>query len=499
MTAQVQKLLPAPNGPMQPAERSVGTSGGAVAVRPTMRRADQEFLPAALEIIETPPSPVRIAMLWFTCIAFLTVLAWSYFGHIDIHAVAPGRIQPSGRSKTVQPMEVGRVVAIKVENGQKIKAGDILIELDGTESGADREALERDVQALQAEIVRRELAIKLAGAPEPKLIPIKFPAGLNDDVKTRETYVLSAELGQLISTQDGVRSQLAERQATKQRLSMSITARERLIKVLSERVGMRDSLNQKQIGSRATVIDALQEFEKESTTIAGERGQLVEIESNVQTLTKKLREVAISFVAEQAQKLAEAERKRDRGGQDLVKAKTRNERTQMRASVDGTVQQLAVTTVGQVVTPGQSLMTIVPSDGNIEIEVMILNQDIGFVEVGQRAVVKVDAFPFTRYGTIDATVLQVSREGIDQADAAALSDPNNSGRAPSGQTQQRGQNLVFPALVRLDRKSMDIDGKDVPLSYGMMVTVEVKTGTRRVIDYVLSPLREVTSTAGHGR
>jgi hemolysin D len=234
-------------------------------------------------------------------------------------------------------------------------------------------------------------------------------------------------------------------------------------------------------------------------SIAGERGQLIETESNVQSLTKKLREVAVSFVAEQAQKLAEAERKRDRGAQDLVKAKTRNERTQMRASVDGTVQQLAVTTVGQVVTPGQSLMTIVPSDGNIEIEVMILNQDIGFVEVGQRAVVKVDAFPFTRYGTIDATVVQVSREGIDQADAAALSDPNTAGRAPSGQAQQRGQNLVFPALVRLDRKSMDVDGKDVPLSYGMMVTVEVKTGARRVIDYVLSPLREVTSTAGHGR
>jgi hemolysin D len=236
MSAQVQKLLPSPNGSMLPAERSVGAPGTAIASRATILRADQEFLPAALEIIETPPSPVRIAMLWFTCLAFLTVLAWSYFGHIDIHAVAPGRIQPSGRSKTVQPMEVGRVVAINVENGRKIKAGEVLIELDSTESGADREALERDVQALQAEIARRELAMKLANMPEPKMASITFPAGLSGDVKARETYVLQAEIGQLIATQDGVRSQLAERQATKQRLTMSITARERLIKVLNERV-----------------------------------------------------------------------------------------------------------------------------------------------------------------------------------------------------------------------------------------------------------------------
>jgi hemolysin D len=499
MTGQVQKMGPTQSGSMAPAERSVGGPGEMVAVRPTMLRADQEFLPAALEIIETPPSPVRIALLWFTCLAFLTVLAWSYFGHIDIHAVAPGRLQPSGRSKTVQPMEVGRVVTINVENGKKIKAGDVLVELDPTESGADRDAIEFEVQALRAEIARRELAIKLASQDELKLQPIKFPSGLSAEVKARETFVLEAEIGQLIATQDGVRSQLAEREASKQRLTMSITARERLVKVLQERVSMRDTLNQKQIGSRATVIDALQELEKESTVIAGERGQLLEALANVQSLIKKQREQAVSFIAEQSQKLAEAERKRDRGSQDLVKAKTRNERTQMRASVDGTVQQLALTTVGQVVSPGQTLMTIVPSDGNMEVEVMILNQDIGFVEVGQRAVVKIDAFPFTRYGTIDATVLQVSSEGIDQADAAALSDPAGAARSSNGQSQQRGQNLVFPAIVRLDRRSMNVDGKDVALSYGMMVNVEIKTGARRVIDYVLSPLREVTSTAGHGR
>jgi hemolysin D len=498
MSGPLKKLSPTDTDKTTLTGRGAGPLGTALVVRPTMLRKDQEFLPAALEIIETPPSPVRIALLWFTCVAFLTVLAWSFFGRIDIHAVASGRVQPSGRSKTVQPLEAGRVVAINAENGKKIEAGAVLVELDPTETGADREALERDLQALNAEIARRTLAIKLAETAKPTLEPIAFPAGLSAEVMTRESYVLQAEVGQLIATLEGVRSQLGERNATKQRLAMSITARERLVKVLQERVDMRDTLNQKQIGSRATVIDALQEFERESTTIAGERGQLLEADATIQSLTKKLREVAVAFIAEQSQKLADAERKRDRGTQDLVKARTRNERTLIKSPIAGTIQQLAVTSVGQVVTSGQVLMTIVPSDGNLEVEVMILNQDIGFVEAGQRAVVKIDAFPFTRYGTIDATVVQVSREGIDQADAAALSDPASGGRT-SGGAQQRGQNLVFPAIIRLDRKSMDVDGKEVPLSFGMMVTVEVKTGDRRLIDYVLSPLREVATTAGHGR
>lgn len=498
MTENVSRLLPAiiQRGPQEPGRD--GGRGTDVALKPVLLPVDREFLPAALEIVETPPSPVRIAMLWFTCIAFSTVLAWSYFGEIDIHAVAQGRIQPSGRSKTVQTLEPGRVVTILTENGKRVEPGDVLLELDPTETGADREALARELDALDAEIARRRLAVTIAQADPPELRPLEMRKDINIFTRNRETAVLAAEIGQLNATQGAIRSQLNERGASRQRLTMSIEARERLIKVLKERVTMRDILNEKKIGSRATVIDALQEFERESTSIAGERGQLLEVDAGIATLNKKLVEIAVGFVAEQSPKLAEAERKRDRGEQELIKARMRNERTQIKSPAGGTVQQLAVTTIGQVVSAGQTLMIVVPTDANLEVEVMVLNQDIGFVEAGQPAVVKVEAFPFTRYGTIDATVTQVSREGMDVNDAAALSDPMAAQRGQPAQ-QQRGQNLVFPAMVRLDKRTMDVDGKDVPLSSGMMVTVEVKTGKRRVIDYVLSPLREVTNTAGRGR
>ena len=498
MTENVSRLLPAiiGRGPDGPGGDGPQSSEGVL--KPVLLPVDREFLPAALEIVETPPSPVRIAMLWFTCFALTAVLAWSYFGEIDIHAVAQGRIQPSGRSKTVQTLEPGRVFTIAVENGRRVEAGDVLVELDPTETGADREVLTRELDALDAEITRRRLAITIAQSDPPEIKPLVFRDGINVFTRNREIAVLEAEIGQLNATQGGVRSQLNERDATRRRLTMSIEARERLIKVLKERVTMRDVLNEKKIGSRATVIDALQEYERESTAVAGERGQLLEVEAGTATLKKKLSEITVGFVADQSPKLAEAERKRDRGEQELIKARTRNERTQIKSPVAGTVQQLAVTTIGQVVSAGQTLMIVVPADAKLEVEVMVLNQDIGFVEAGQPAVVKIEAFPFTRYGTIDATVTQVSREGMDINDAAALSDPIAAQRGPPPQ-QQRGQNLVFPAVVRLDKKAMNVDGKDVPLSSGMMVTVEVKTGKRRVIDYVLSPLSEVTNTAGRGR
>jgi hemolysin D len=160
-----------------------------------------------------------------------------------------------------------------------------------------------------------------------------------------------------------------------------------------------------------------------------------------------------------------------------------------------------VTTVGQVVTSGQALLTLVPADGPIEVEVMIANKDIGFVHPGQPAAVKVEAFPFTRYGTIDGEVAKVSRDAVSERDATDLSDAATAARPQLGTPSQPShtQNLVFPATIRLRQRTINVDGKEVPLSPGMAVTVEIKTGQRRAIDYLLSPLREIATQAGRER
>jgi hemolysin D len=469
---------------------------------PTPRKpADPEFLPAALEILVTPPSPIARALLLAICALFAFALAWSYFGWIDIHALAPGKVQPSGRSKVVQPFEPGRVVAIHVDNGSQVNAGDVLLELDPTETAADREAQARDLEAAGAEVARRKTAIAAARSAALAPTPIEFPRDVTPAVRAREASVLLADLDQLRSTVASLKGQLAEKAATKQRLDATIAAREKLIALARERVAMRQDIDAKGAGSRALTIEALQQLETQLTTDAGDRGALIETDAAMASLQRKIAETVSQFIADQSQKLAEVERKRDRLVQELIKAQSKSDRTQLRAPIAGTVQQLSVTTVGQVVTSGQSLLTLVPSDAPIEIEAMIANKDIGFVEVGQPAVVKVEAFPFTRYGTIAGEVAKVSRDAVDERDAANLSDAANAVKPQAGGSAQppRPQNLVFPATIHLSQRTIAIDGKDVPLTAGMAVTVEIKTGQRRAIDYLLSPLREVATQAARER
>jgi hemolysin D len=484
------------------AQLPTSTCRALVPVAPPRRIAsDREFLPAALEILDTPPSPVKVALLWFICMVFTTALAWSYFGWIDIHAIAQGKIQPSGRSKVVQPLEPGKVAAIKVENGSRVAAGAVVMELDPTETTADREALARDLQASEAEIVRRKTVIAACRKDKPWPV-IPFAPDTDKTVRERETVVLNAELSHLASTRQSLKAQVAEKAALAARFNTSVTAHERLIAVLKERVDMRNSLRAKQFGSRAAVIDALQELERETTSLVAEKGQALEAEAAMRSLESKLEMETDAFVATETQKLAETERKRDRTVQELVKARSKSERTRLRAPIAGTVQQLAVSSIGQVVSSGQPLMTIVPINGSIEIEAMILNQDIGFVEPGQEASVKVEAFPFTRYGAVQASVIKVSRDAVDEKAAEGLSDAASSVKPQSAQaagSSSRMQSLVFPAILQLKQSSINVDGKTVPLSPGMAVTVEIKTGARRALDYVLAPLREVTAKAGHER
>ena len=462
---------------------------------------DREFLPASLEILVTPPSPIARALLLTICGLFFLALAWSYFGWMDIYAVAPGKFQPIGGSKVLQPLEPGIVTAIYVENGSQVKAGDVLLALDPTETAADREAQARDLEAASAEASRRKVAIAAASTDAIEPLPIEFAANISEQVRRREEGVLAADLAQLRSTTASLKAQLAEKQATKDRLTTTIAAREKLIELAKERVAMRQRLDAMGSGSRAQTIESLEQLATQITTDTGDRGQLIETDAAMRSLERKSQEAVAQFVADQSQKLAAVEQKRDHLEQELIKAQSKANRTELKAPIAGTVQQLAVSSLGQVVASGQSLLTIVPLGGSIEVQVMIANQDIGFVEVGQPAVVKVDAFPFTRYGTIDGVVEKVSRDAVDQRDATVLSDAANAAKTQSSApgSPAKTQDLVFPATIKLTQRAIQIDGKDVALIPGMGVSVEIKTGRRRVIDYLLSPLREVASRAGSER
>ncbi len=238
-------------------------------------RSDQEFLPAHLEILDTPPSPYAMVFTWVMCLMFAAALVWSIFAHIDIHAVAAARIQPSGRSKVVQPFDTSKVQTIAVENGSAVQAGDVLLTLEPTEAEADLSSRQGDLAALEAQIARRRATIEAVEKNLPTA-DVSFPDAVPAAVRAREEGAMLAEIGQYVTTREAFESQYAEKIATQERFTASIAARVRLLAVLKERADMRETLVAKSAGTRAAVIDAVQQVEQVAADLAYDRGQLNE-------------------------------------------------------------------------------------------------------------------------------------------------------------------------------------------------------------------------------
>jgi hemolysin D len=240
----------------------------------------------------------------------------------------------------------------------------------------------------------------------------------------------------------------------------------------------------------------LESLQNQRSSLAQQKGQLAETIAALDVLDRDAAKTIRSYLAENSQKLADAERMAQDAEQKLAKARAKTSHMILRASASGTVQALTITSIGQVLMPGEEVMRIVPDGADLEIEAYMPNRDIGFIKVGQEAVVKIESFPFTRYGSLPARVKRVSREAIPEPDAQQQeADPARASRSTLAAGAQRVQNLVFPVTLALERTTIVADGAEIPVRNGMAVTVEVKTGQRRIIDYIFSPLVEVASTA----
>jgi hemolysin D len=458
--------------------------------------SDREFLPAALEILETPPSPIQMRLLQSICIVAATTIAWTFIGKIDVIAVAQGKVQPTGRVKLVQPLETGKVQGLFVANGSKVEARQVVVALDDSELRAEGMSLAGSLASLRAEAARRTAAIAAARAKDFKQPDVKWPRDTPENILTREQQVLAGDLASLQSSIASLAAQRLQKQAERTRLVNTIASQEELLKIEDDRVQLRSYLESKQLGSKLNLFDAQESMQSQRTSLAQQQGQLAEAEAALSVLERDTTKTVATFIAENSQKLADAERQIEETVQKLTKADARKSYMLLTAPVAGTVQALSITSIGQVVMPGEEVMRIVPAEGGLEIECYMPNKDIGFIKPGQEAVVKVESFPFTRYGTLPAHVIRVSREAIPEPDAEQQEgNPARPSHSTLAAGAQRVQNLFFPVTLVLEKRTISTDGEEIPISNGMAVTVEIKTGYRRIIDYVFSPFVEVTSNA----
>lgn len=431
---------------------------------PTRLADEVAFLPAALSLQDTPVHPAPRRMAYLLMALFIIVLAWSIFGQVDIVAVAPGRIVVGDGTKVIQPLEASVVKAVLVKDGDRVKAGQVLVELDPTMASADKASVQEQGRAALSEVLRTKALLQLLSKQKLLAQAIK---GLEPDMATQltsEWQDISAKLSKLEAT-----GQL--RQAEISTVKEAIAKLEATVPMAQQReVDYKKLVDQGYISGHATQDKTRERVELERDLIV-QRARLAEARANAADTQAAL----ASFVSETQRTLndryAQAATKHSQLGADNTKATQRESQTQLRAPVDGVIQQLAIHSVGGVVTSAQPLMIVVPDTVEVTAEVTVANQDIGFVNAGQMAEVKLETFSYTKYGTVAARV--------DVVTADAVTD------------EKKGS--YYPATLTLHQKDMLIDGKRIRISPGMNITAEIKTGQRRIIEFLLSPVQRAGS------
>lgn len=433
----------------------------------TIRREGDElaFLPATLELTETPPSPLPRVLLASLCGFLVLIVLWACFGHVDIIASAQGRIVPAGNTKVLQPLDKAVVSEIHVQDGQHVQAGDLLIVLDGRLPEAERQRLGIDLAT--AELTRARTQALLAtrrGQSLPASLTITTAA--EPALRASQTALMQQEAARHQAQREDLRLEaetLRAEQATAQALLTKLQTTQSIVErraADSKRLAEQHYLPQHEyLAQEETRQDREQD-------IRVQKARLRELDAALARNAQQRTLLDSEFQRTQQQALAEAEQRIAELRQEHTKADVTAQSYRLTAPVSGTVQQLAVHTVGGVVTDAQPLLIIVPDDAHLEIEATLDNKDIGFVHLNQEAEIKVETFPFTRYGTLAAKVAQLSSDAIVD--------------------EKRG--LIYQARLKLNQTTMRINERTIRITPGMAVTAEIKTGQRRVIQYFLEPV-----------
>jgi hemolysin D len=426
------------------------------------RLADEAaFLPAALSLQDTPVHPAPRRTAFVLCALFFMALLWSVFGTIDIVAVAHGRIIVSERSKTLQPLETSIVKQVLVKEGDVVQQGQLLIELDPTNASADSASVLEQLAAAQSEVLRTTALIDALHLSKAPVLALPAPSLSVQNQLQAQWQDITAKLAKLSSEQARRQAEIATVNASIAKLEATIPLalqREKDVQGLAEQGFMSGHAGQDRARERL-------ELERDLIT---QRSRQAEAQAAAVEAAKAQAAYRAETLRLLSERQAHAQTQQEQLSQENTKAQVKARLTQLTAPTSGTVQQLAVHTAGGVVTPAQVLMVIVPKDAQVTAEVIIDNKDIGFVQAGQTTTIKLETFPFTRYGTVQAQVKSVAADAVND--------------------EKRG--AIFPALLSLHSSSLNIDGKRIALSPGMNLSAEIKTGQRRIISYLFSPVHK---------
>ena len=433
-----------------------------VVLRAERRPEELEFLPAALEALETPPSPTARVFAIGLVLMMVAALAWSIIGTLDVVVVGQGKLIPVGNVKLIQTRDIGVVTAIHVVEGQEVAKGDLLVELDRSEQSASLEASQRNWLDAALETARLEAELRALDGEDPLFSPPPEAPSQLADMHRRQ---LMANTDVLRASVDTLRLQQRAREAEIQGQSSQIDKLRAQLAFYEEREAALRRLLQRGFATKVAWREA--EAQLMTTRKDIEIAQYSRDRAQSE-LSKAARDIANLTIGERKSlldRLVAAQSRAAEAQKSIDKFAAQTGRAEIRAPIAGIVQNLSVHTIGGVVSPQKDLMTLVPLDRSLRVEAMVSNQDIGFIRPGQTASVKIDSFPFTTYGFIEGTVLTVSRDSVAAQNA-----------------------YVFPVQLSLAKTDMAAGGRVVPLTPGMTVSAEIKVRKRRIIEFFLDPI-----------
>jgi hemolysin D len=428
------------------------------------------FLPAHLEIVETPAHPAPLWIARIIAILGLCVLVLSIYGHLDIVAVAPGKLVPAARVKVIQPAVTGVVRSILVHDGMRVDAGQLLMELDPAQAEADTgKATAAKIDA-KLTVARAEALLRAQNQDRRPVVAAVPDAPADRQRQTQDSADgFDREYRAKIAS---LNAQLSKRKAELATTVAEINKLSQTAPLAREQAENYKSLAAGNYVARNDYLDKEQTAISQTEELAAQQSHAHELEAAIEEQKSEMQTTTASFRREQLEGMGKAQETLSQATNDQTKAQVRQAFMRLLAPVAGTIQQLTVHTVGGVVTTAQPVLEIVPDD-TLEVEARVDNKDIGFVEVGQSAVVKINAFPYTRFGYMTGRVEDVSND--------AVSDKKSG--------------LYFIARIQLPSNQFRVGQKWVHLTPGMEVQAEIRTGRRSVADYFLSPLIDTAGSS----
>lgn len=432
------------------------------------------FQPSHLELVETPPHPApRFTARVITALVVI-VLTIAVFGRLDIVVAGKGKLVPNAQVKMMQPAVTGVVREIAVHDGERVAIGKVLLRLDTAQAAADENKAQASLLDAALAIARSKalIAAQQLGT-QPQV------AGVDGATAQRQQEAQRLAEGTWLEYQDKLSSAKAE---LLKRTAALDSTRQEIAKLAATAPLARKQANEYKTLSTDKYVAQNDYLDKERSALEQEheldaqRSHARELAAGIAEQQADISAAASQFRHEQLDQFEKASEQLAQNRNDEKKANTRTGLMSLSSPVTGTVQQLAVHTLGGVVTTAQVVMEIVPDDA-LEIQAIIENKDIGFVKIGQRVAVKLEAFPYTRYGMMEGTVLSIANDAV----------------------QDKKLGLAFVVRVHLTSNRMQIGNRWVDLTPGMAATVEIKTGRQRVAQYFLGPLVDAAQESLHER